>query len=329
MPAEGAHPWIVRHRLSTYRRISAGTVLVCAGAVLLLNSVGRVGWGVWFDLLRLWPLLLVSMGIRWIFAKTVLHQIVLIGPILLVAGTGLVVYQYARESAPEWSGETVRLSCPGAGSGGASRLAVNFEGGRLAIAAGAGDGKGEDPPRGRGLTGTLRYEGEEPPSGCGQAGTLRIGRDAPFADLRLLTPRILSRRWEARVASGSALNLDARITGATADLDLRAFRLREVDLRTMGARVTVRLGAPAGRVPLRLDGAASHVTLLVPDGTCWTLTRRPMLNLVSASGARRARLNAKNLSAVACPSTGSTPRYLIDFDLPVAAVRVATEGRGA
>src|SRR5512147_808345 len=115
MPA-APPPDPVRSRRRAYRGISAGVALICVGVVLLLNTLGYVGWGVWFELLRLWPILLISIGLRWIFVNTPAHGLCLAGPLLIALTTFWVVSTY-RGPGPFPRGdlrdaETLEFDCP-------------------------------------------------------------------------------------------------------------------------------------------------------------------------------------------------------------------------
>ena len=46
-----------------------GLLLVAFGALLLLTVTGVVGLGMWFELARYWPVLLVLIGIKMILAR--------------------------------------------------------------------------------------------------------------------------------------------------------------------------------------------------------------------------------------------------------------------
>ncbi|MCP4568708.1 MAG: hypothetical protein GY841_14110 [FCB group bacterium] len=47
-----------------------GILFILAGSLLLLNNLGRMEWWVWSDILSLWPLLLIAIGIEKIFQNT-------------------------------------------------------------------------------------------------------------------------------------------------------------------------------------------------------------------------------------------------------------------
>ncbi len=46
-----------------------GLTIILAGVILLLNNLNIIEWSVWYNILRLWPLLLVSLGISLIFRR--------------------------------------------------------------------------------------------------------------------------------------------------------------------------------------------------------------------------------------------------------------------
>jgi len=317
------HPWVAQVRNTTYKRIATGTWFVCAGTILLLNTLDRLSWGVWIDLLRLWPLLLISLGLRWTFVRTPLHPLVLLGPLLVVGGAGLVVWGSLshRTGAPMfWSRggaeRTVAISCQG---GGVSRLDLGFDAGRVNLTSSGGGGE-------EGSIGSIRYVGDEPSRSC-SGSTLRLGRQGGSDRVRLFSPFNLgARKWDARVAIRGPLSFDAHIAGAAADLDLTGYDLQDLSLSAAGSDVAMRLGAPSGKVGIDLMGGLSSIRILVPEGTCYSLTRRRRSNIVTVEGKRAGR--ARQVTSPACSGTKGAPRYAIDVDLPLASVRVETgEGR--
>ena len=310
------HPWVAQVRNATYKRIATGTWFLCAGTVLLLNTLDRLSWGVWIDLLRLWPLLLISLGIRWTFVRTPLHPLVLLGPLVVVAATAYVVWGGLGQPgipAP-WSGteKTMAISCP-AGEGAQARLDLDFDAGRVSFVSGKGDET-------EGLSASVRYVGDEPPHACAGP-ALRLGRQGRSTRFRFLSPLSLgAKRWEARLHAPQPLAIDAHLAAAAANLDLRQYDIRSVALHAVGSDVTVNLGAPAGRVGVDLSGAFSRIRLIVPEGTCYTIARNRRSNILTIDGKRAGR--ARQVTALACSGKKDAPRYAIDVDLPLASVRV-------
>jgi hypothetical protein len=51
-------------------RFRWGMLFILIGALLFLNNIGWLEWWVWGDILSLWPLLLIAIGVEKIFAKS-------------------------------------------------------------------------------------------------------------------------------------------------------------------------------------------------------------------------------------------------------------------
>lgn len=50
------------------KRILDALSLITIGVVLLLNTTGNLSWGIWLNFIKLWPLLIISIGIGLIFS---------------------------------------------------------------------------------------------------------------------------------------------------------------------------------------------------------------------------------------------------------------------
>jgi hypothetical protein len=72
-------PWSIRH-------LAEGLATIAFGLVFLGQMMGYLGWDVWLNILRLWPLLLVSLGFE-LIGKAVRIEIVrALGSLVIVAG---------------------------------------------------------------------------------------------------------------------------------------------------------------------------------------------------------------------------------------------------
>jgi hypothetical protein len=63
-------------------RFLKGLVIILVGAILLLNNLNILEWAVWPNILKLWPLLLISVGISLIFRK----RLSWLGPLVILLG---------------------------------------------------------------------------------------------------------------------------------------------------------------------------------------------------------------------------------------------------
>lgn len=59
-----------------------GLVIILIGVILLLNNLNLMDWSIWFNIFKLWPLLLISIGISLIFKR----RLSWLGPLLLLLG---------------------------------------------------------------------------------------------------------------------------------------------------------------------------------------------------------------------------------------------------
>jgi len=59
-----------------------GLAIILIGVILLLNNLNILEWSVWYDIFRLWPLLLVSLGISLIFRR----RLSWLAPLVIVVG---------------------------------------------------------------------------------------------------------------------------------------------------------------------------------------------------------------------------------------------------
>jgi len=316
-------------RRRAYKGISFGTTLICIGAVLLLNTLGRLGWGVWFDLVRLWPLLLISLGIRSIFVPTRVHPLALTGPLLVITATTLTVSWYHGGTGDSEAAldRSVPLSCPAPLRDASARLHLTFAVGRMWVVSEPNAGAATID----GLAGTLLYAGEEPLWACSNEGDLWVGAEGHEGGLRILYP-FGSRHdlWQARLTSGRPVTVRGDILAATANLDLRAFDLEKVDLDLAATSARLRLGSPARRVTVRLEGAASTVRLRMPEGTCYTLTRERVFSVLRGDGLPPGRRKGRRVIGTGCPGGSEPPtdlpRYDFRLELPFSTVIVERDG---
>ena len=323
----------LRGRRRAYKGLSFGTTLICLGVVLLLNTTGTLAWGVWFDLARLWPLLLISLGLRLIFVNTPLHPLSLIGPALIVAATVWVTTTYDASAARPFHDMSaaghVELDCPATAGKGSQRFDLNFAAGELNLILEAPSaGPVQAAPTPAGMHGTLSYTGHEPRHSCDSSGGLRLSQARYAEDFHFITPfSDRDRRWDARLTTTAPVDFDADLAATWGDLDLRAVSVSGASLDAAASKITLHLGPPTGRVSVRVRGAAANLDLLVPAGTCFTISRDRILSALDVEAATRSSDRGRRIVADACAQAGTDgPRYEFRFDMPVSNISVGTEG---
>jgi hypothetical protein len=337
----------LRARRATYKAISRGTLFICIGTILLLNTLDYVPWGVWFEVLRFWPVLLISLGVRLLFVQTPAHLLCLLGPALMVATTAYVSSSYP-DRAQRWSSGaglanlagTADLACPARGDASYSRLRVTFAAGNLRLTSEAPTPQGPAGSRtqtapaegaARGFSGSLRYDGRDPRTSCSTSGDLSVRHRFENYGFHFGSPfgRDVT-VWEAALGSSLPVSFDINLAAAKAELDLRSFVVKEIAVEAAASHIVLLLPPPSGLVPVRVEGGVDNIRIVVPQGTCYTVSRRHVLNVLDLDDVVGRPRRSTSVSAGACGSAGTprpdVPRYVIRLEVPLAHVAVETEG---
>jgi len=274
---------------ATQRRRRGGVVgpliLIFLGAVFLLQNTGYLPPNFWLNLWRLWPVILVLVGIELLLANRI-PWLVLAGLAAVVLVMGAVVTHSGAASAPTASSvtQTDRKDLGGARQ---AAVTVRFDAGQLTI----GPLEQATPDQ----LAMLTYEG---PSNLapqviysvtGDLGRLEyLNNDhggpgvVPFGGGRSTAPRV-------------DLNLNPNVpitslsfkTGATdARLDLSALHVSDIDMSVGAASTWIRLPQAAGTTTARIAGGASTITLEVPQGVAAQIRHRGGLSTVNVDQSR-------------------------------------------
>jgi hypothetical protein len=239
-------------------------ILIGAGIMFLLNNMGVLGWNVWFELLRLWPVLLIAIGLDILIGRRSAVGSLVIA-VLLLGVLGTAIWLAVPGSPVLATGQGLTTQQINQPLEGATRAVVDIAPGigELRISAGqesAGLVEGqvslaqnEQLTRNFNKIGntanfTLRTEGTADtwPFGFAQTQwqnktwTLQLGRDVPI-DLRLET------------GIGKA------------DVDLSGLNITSLNVNT-GVGQTVLTLPRQGRLNASIEGGVGEARITVPAG---------------------------------------------------------------
>ncbi len=96
-------------KIRTYLR---GIIIILLGVILLANNFQILPWGVWYELFRLWPVLLIAIGIDLIFRKSSLSFLQILSPLLVIAAIGSAIYLSQADRAYGITGQAFRFEQP-------------------------------------------------------------------------------------------------------------------------------------------------------------------------------------------------------------------------
>ncbi|HSQ21900.1 MAG TPA: DUF5668 domain-containing protein [Coriobacteriia bacterium] len=253
-PASGS--WSIKHAVD-------GLVTIAFGLVFLGQMLGYLGWNVWMNILRLWPLLLVSIGLevagKGLRSEAVraLGGLVVIGGLaygaLVMTPTGSwmpLVPVTGEAEAFEWSEAHNRRVTEGVAviRAGVGQLTVS-EGRDLATA------EGRSP-----------LESEFEVVVDGDTADVEIG-----AGTGVWVPTTDEARLDVTLDREGTWDITVDAGVSHYDIDLRELRVRSLSLNAGVSEGTVTLGSSqssglGGAVPAEVDAGVSALTIRVPDG---------------------------------------------------------------
>ncbi len=244
--------------MTARRRLSvAALLLLTLGIVLLLNTTGAVGWGIWWQLFRFWPLILIAVGLNIILSPRFPLVSALVVALILAVGVGA-----AYLSSEDTAYDDLRMSSYSVPANGADTLEldIDFGAGSLVIDSLA------SPDEDTLLAANFNDSGadvRESRSGNVAEVTLE-GWDFDI-DLFGLFRSLGDLNWNVRISPATAVRLD--IEGGAADMDLLLadLNVKIVDIDVGAADVDITLPA-AGHTNVDVDAGAADIDIVVPDG---------------------------------------------------------------
>jgi len=241
------------------RRVSlvGPVILIGLGVIFLLNSLGVLAWSVWEVIFRLWPILLIALGLEIILSRLsawgsllalVLTVAVLVGALWLL-GPDLGARQIVTgEEVRQALGEATRARVviePGIGSLHVEALpeSANLVEGVVSV------GRGQRVKHHFAVTGqtatfTLQTEG----------GT--FGPFTAWAD---------QWNWELGLAPEVPLGLEVNLGVGLADIDLTDLTVDDLKVSMGVGRITVIL-PDEGRFQAKIEGAIGETVVVIPSG---------------------------------------------------------------
>jgi hypothetical protein len=248
------------------RRISlvGPVILIGLGVIFLLNSLGLLAWSVWEVIFRLWPVLLIAVGLEIILNRLsawgsllalVLTAVIVAGAFWLLRpdiGTRQVVTgEEIRQTLGEASRAEVVIE-PGVGSLHIKALPESAIAMPSALIEGVIQmGRGQRARRDFAVTGktatfTLRSEGE---------GEI-IGPFFWWSDQPI---------WELGLAPEVPLELDIDFGVGWADIDLTDLTVDDLEVSMGIGRTTVTL-PDEGRFQAKIDSSIGETVVVIPAG---------------------------------------------------------------
>jgi len=252
-------------------------ILILVGVLLLITNIGWLSWGTLFDVLNLWPVVLLAIGVD-MLTRGRYRTAVLVGALVV----GGVLYGYQRSGGRYLGGggaaETHAIEHTLGGANGAdisigtgvSTLHIgSFSGGDVLVRGSVETRRGEtltDDFFRRGDQAVLQLRSEQS-SGVGSLGV--FGNQ--------------DRRWDLDLNEGVPIKLGIDAGVGRGQLDLRNLQLTDLRISAGVGEMTVTLPAQ-GAYSATLKAGVGATTVHIPAGVPTRLTVNTGLGAVSVQG---------------------------------------------
>jgi hypothetical protein len=237
-----------------WARAAEGIQMAGIALFLLLNTTGVLPWSFWLEAIALWPVLIMSAGIKVAFERSRVPWLLLLGP-ALVLGSLTWIASGARADLPlgPWTEETK----PRDASVSRLRVTTSLAGSRLELSA-----RELDPSLLVEARSVARHENSR----------LDVSEDGGTGRVRLkggwrgglALPR--KQRWDLRVPSSLPVELDLHGAGVRSTVDLSRGRVDDGRIDGVFLGTELRLPVPERPVKLVLNGVFNALHVVVPEG---------------------------------------------------------------
>ena len=263
-------------------------LLLAIGILLLLNTTGVVGWSIWWQFFRFWPVILIAVGLNIILAPRFPMLSALVVALIFAAGIGAaylseqvsIAYGFQFRNEHHYSSSVDDIHT--------LEMDVDFGLGALAIDS---DASGNEDALFTVLSFVMhpevleiRKEGIAEVTLSSGGGWASLAPPPPKAtlydretgwnvnignidiDLSDLFNILDDPEWEIGISPDVIVRLDIEAGAADLELDLRDVNVETLDVAVGVADVYIDLPNNAGHTTVYIDAGAADIDISVPDG---------------------------------------------------------------
>lgn len=250
----------------------AAILLLTLGVLLLLNTTGVVGWGVWWPLFDWWPLILIAIGLNIILAPRFPIISAIVVALVLTAGVIIAYLSSLQIQNGDILSDTFTLSSSNTAV--PLELDIDFGSGSLVIDAIASQYANEVI-----VVDFNNLEGDADHVITENGIEITLSADSPGLLMRSdgsgwqseinlfgLLDALVGSGWDVELSPDIAeIILD--IEGGAVDMDLRLAELsvKTLDMDIGAADVDITLPANAGHTDVYIEAGAADIYIAVPD----------------------------------------------------------------
>jgi len=260
-------------------RVRTGVFLILTGVLLLLNTTGRLGWDFWVELIWLWPMLLIALGLEKLLLATKAKNLAYVSSLILLLTVIWAWSSYAKaphEDEPSYTFDAdFTQAYPLDSTMQALVAELDFGAGRLTV--GATSDKLFDgsfySPRGRPRV-SMDKEGSQ--------AVVRV-RSLRQQHVRWWPGR-KENRWKIYLTDRLPLRLNVDCGAAKLKLDLSLLRVEQLDLDCGASEIDLTFGGKCTRVEASINCGVSEINIRIPHGAGLRIHRDTAISSFSTRG---------------------------------------------
>ena len=240
-------------------QIRNGVLLICVGLVLLLNTLNKLDWSIWAQILHLWPVLLIAIGIELLFKKTSLAFLGLVSPLLMILVIlGPVYFSQTQAQVPSFALNEYNWSENPDSVVSKATFVLDMSKGRLEIS------KSEKEL----VLAKLRFSGPRPHLSLhyydsDSSATLEIRKKRRCWD-NSFWGNMKDNDWNIKLGNAPLFDLKVRLATSDAFLDLSEIKVEKLKLESSMGKAKIKLGKLVPDISAEIESDISDVIILVP-----------------------------------------------------------------
>lgn len=271
-------------------KVRTGVILISIGVLLLLNTTGTVDFGFWRWIGKLWPVILIAIGIEKIFSSSQssnMRNLAWLSPIIIVGVVSYAVVAGQRDDNSntwddhwQWNWDdswkndeptsTHTWSEEFAADAKRLNLILEMSGGRLTVRGGSGAGHL--------LEARASTRGDKPETSSS------VSSDGVYT-VKVLQQDKPDRRardqWIMKVTDSIPVDLKVEGGAARMRLDLSALKVENLELDAGAADVDIVLGSLVPMVKCDLECGAAAMDITIPSVAGLRLYRDGVISRLS------------------------------------------------
>ena len=239
------------------RSFFKGLIIILLGLILLANNFQILPWGVWYELFRLWPAILIAIGTHLIFRKSSLWFLQIFSPLIVIAAIGGAVYLSQVSRTYEKVGQVLRFEQPLSPDLTRASIEISFGAGRLRLEGGSTYLFEGDLATPSWLRPKMKYQVTD------REGFLELteeGRRNRFQFARWGKDH----SWDLRLNNTIPLTLKIKTGASSNHLDLSSLKVTYLDLDTGASKTEIKFGDSTS-IRVQIDAGVSRIKLFIPQ----------------------------------------------------------------